>query len=1544
MVLPTEATSGKNFGYQGSVTGTTATIQVFKEGVSVQSYSSVSDANVQLALQYLYTNGNNSEDYVLFIGSNVTLSAATMANTAASGTFSGLANKVKSLTIVGNTNDSLSSTPNVAATGSITITTPTNNYFGVPTVFRNVNVSAANDNFYANGNAIAFMPGSNFTYTGIKVFGGTDGTSNVTGDTNIYVASTGTGTMSFYGGNDAGGNISGSTHLSIVNASGLTTVTGGNATGGTINGDTNVSVTQFTGNAGDYYGGGVGTSASPVTVNGNVYNNWNSTNSGAVYNGDYYGGGSYATIKGKIYNNFDGLGSYSGTRIFNGGVLEGTIGSSSSLNSDEIINSYDTSKFKSGMASFAGISGAASGVGSSTKKIVTYGNIVNYVKTGYNSGSAYMGGVAGAYGASFSNSQGMPASGTSVDSNPAAAATSAEAAAYVKLYGNTYTWAKGGLIGAGQDYNIVLGGGYGFIKGNSIIEIGDGSTAPGGNTTGENNVSDGSRSSSNRLGIGGTGLVVVGDSGDGALAATESANNVLYDITKTNLANSYYLNDIVGGGGNAGGNGTNYFQVGDSYLIQNNSAARWTYGANWSGNQIGNSYNFNNGSVTDTLEGGSYGPAGCTYGNTTTQVNNGQTDWFVSGGAWDGRYISGNMTTVVNNGVIPANTGGNYALSGNNITVGNSSVYIYGGDFSGAPRQDGPKTVAGGNFVSGGSIIYGDSSLTLDLSGPNGSTFKFPTSASYLSAGPGYNKTGIQSGTDASNTINLTIKANAATGSQLANATIYGDGSSSTNVKAGTINITIDAPGATVGNVYASNSNLVSSKGLSRNVVTKIGEGTTIGGNLFNSSAGDDLTSTYANAGTNTSTVLFGDGSGNTNDPITITGKVSNFSSAEVSPGVKTTVSGGLLNGKGATAANHAATYSKSGNLTLGDNSTLAVSATTSIISAGQLKVGKNVQLSSPYINTAGLMNFSDLKMTSTDSGLSWIPTGTAIAPTTTYSGAYWGSQKGYPVLTFNGGDATTGSGAFNITPANFQGVDSDKNYAFLGDYSLSSVATPSNPTWIGYVVPGQIRVFNTTNLNGSTGKWKQNIPGVTTGTPTPGTAMKIWSSVAANTASSEIVLKYVMDYTPDLSSVTDGKPFTFAADSPGYIKSQVATAYSGTVLNSYPAVNPNFDINAGTSGATRNLATKDYFTGNQQNGTNDQTTFGSYIIQNIVTDNTTSLSSGNYILPNTGSGTNASNLTDAQLQKILNLKGVGVLSDLSVSNGTLSQINTAGQTVTSPTSAATNGSGKSYAQIPMTWTLGSSTSQSNVVVVPQSAVIATDNQSAVNAFDAGMTGDDAHALVDQSSLDNNWTYALGFKADGTVASPTITTPANLISTLQTITSSSSILDANGNISPVTYSYQGVTKNVTLNISFGSISLTTPTNYNFGSLDVSPKSLVAWPQGSSSDVVVSDTRTGSGLKPWYVTVAQTQDLQGITNGNNLAPYLIFNNGTGNVQVSSAALQIYSNTNPTTGTFTLNSTWNATTGKGIHLNIPVQSQEKGTYQGTLTWALSDVPTN
>jgi hypothetical protein len=98
------------------------------------------------------------------------------------------------------------------------------------------------------------------------------------------------------------------------------------------------------------------------------------------------------------------------------------------------------------------------------------------------------------------------------------------------------------------------------------------------------------------------------------------------------------------------------------------------------------------------------------------------------------------------------------------------------------------------------------------------------------------------------------------------------------------------------------------------------------------------------------------------------------------------------------------------------------------------------------------------------------------------------------------------------------------------------------------------------------------------------------------------------------------------------------------------------------------------------------------------------------------------------------------------------------------------------------------------------------------------------------------------------------------------------------------------------------------------------------------------------LKPWYVSVAQTQDLKGLTNNNNLASYLFFKDSTGSKVITSDALQIYANTSPTTGTFKLNQNWNSTSGEGIQLNIPVDHQEKGTYEGQLTWSLNNVPSN
>ncbi|PGE35610.1 hypothetical protein COM63_31970, partial [Bacillus cereus] len=102
--------------------------------------------------------------------------------------------------------------------------------------------------------------------------------------------------------------------------------------------------------------------------------------------------------------------------------------------------------------------------------------------------------------------------------------------------------------------------------------------------------------------------------------------------------------------------------------------------------------------------------------------------------------------------------------------------------------------------------------------------------------------------------------------------------------------------------------------------------------------------------------------------------------------------------------------------------------------------------------------------------------------------------------------------------------------------------------------------------------------------------------------------------------------------------------------------------------------------------------------------------------------------------------KGVGVMTDITMSGDPLSSINNAGNTIQDPTTSDTNVKDKSYAEIPVSWTLGKSSTNSNIVVVPQAAVISSDSQTALNVYDASMTSDDAHDLKDQKDLDGNWT------------------------------------------------------------------------------------------------------------------------------------------------------------------------------------------------------------
>lgn len=276
-------------------------VTAVQNGTIIGSYPTT-DAGVQQALYAMYSATNAStSDFVLYYGANTTLSnsvlKAVVSNPSATNmTFCTLKGHAKSLTWISNPADLLTSSNSSQPSGTnYTVTLPSNVYFGVPTVFRNVTVAASGDNIYAQGNAFATTNGSWITGAP-NIYGGTDN-SDISGNTNLYIGGTGsTAGWNIYGGNASAGTISGNTHVTIAQSSStINSVTGGSASGATISGNTNLDISgaiasQIT----NIYGAGIGTSNSPVNVNGNVTTYVNSTNGSARY--QLYQGGTVMEI------------------------------------------------------------------------------------------------------------------------------------------------------------------------------------------------------------------------------------------------------------------------------------------------------------------------------------------------------------------------------------------------------------------------------------------------------------------------------------------------------------------------------------------------------------------------------------------------------------------------------------------------------------------------------------------------------------------------------------------------------------------------------------------------------------------------------------------------------------------------------------------------------------------------------------------------------------------------------------------------------------------------------------------------------------------------------------------------------------------------------------------------------------------------------------------------------------------------------------------------------------------------------------------------
>lgn len=976
------------------------------DGAAYKEYAST-EAGLKEALFDLYQQGNNG-DFTLYIGNNITTSAATTAKvipdtvTASNMTFYALQGKVNHLVITGNSADPISM-DQTAPTGSKTLGFNQNIFFGSNITLRNLNYTGTN--MYLNGYSLNLNGGS--SGNGLTVYGGTD-TGDVSGNPTLTVNSTGTGTWNFYGGNQNGGNLAGNPTIVINNTrSGLNTLSGG-ANIGTVTGNTSLVVNDSGGRIASIYGGGYGTNATnTANVTGNVSTKVAITNAATGFQlSTYYGGVQYGNIGGKVTNDISGYGRwYTAGQRFIGGSSRGDIGTNRAT--DGITTNLNTQLYSAGRADFEG--------GNQYSGTII-GDITNVVTAGTNSAGGIndFNGGAGNNVSKFNKSQIGASNEATYDAyTPQQRAELAKSAAAFKVFGNISSKLVSGSFNNGAIYSTAAGRG-GYIEGNTTIEVG---TANG----------DGS------LG------------GDGMAYSGAKPTSLDYSTTNKSRGNNSGW-DIVGGGGYPASNDTwDIYIKGDTKTVLNNTIARWTYGGSFSGVVEGNTSNTLNGGIADTLEGTGY-QAARVYGNGQTIVNNGQVDWFLSGGGWNDAKNVGNVGVTVYEGVINASMGASYGASGGHTITGNSDNRIYGGNFSGTPRT-GANGFSGG-ITNAGSLL-GNAKLLIDLRNYNGE-FKLPGNT-YITGGRPYGQN-TTIGTDESNTITLNIFTKTGVES-LNGASIYGDGgTNAAYTKNGKITMNIQAAGSSIGNLYATQYSNISGGKILRDVTANVQGAVSING-LSGGSSTDNFTNAIVNASSNKVAFNFGTNVDGTNnyqtEPLNATGLgVVNFTELNVTNGIKLMANGGnIKNGVSATAANHSTTYNEFGSIHLSKNAGIGITNTANLISASKLTVQDHATLET--IPGTGKVNIADFEAVDpTKDELLWIKPTTDTTALVDSTGTWFGNVKAYQVLTIN----PTVNNATKLTPTTFHGIEKATGKTFIGDNDVTKGANG-----YGIAIPGSI-------------------------------------------------------------------------------------------------------------------------------------------------------------------------------------------------------------------------------------------------------------------------------------------------------------------------------------------------------------------------------------------------------------------------------------------------------------------------------------------------------
>ncbi|MGX7031217.1 beta strand repeat-containing protein [Vagococcus zengguangii] len=1043
---------------------------------------------------YQYGDGGN---YGIYVGTTVSFDTSIASDTipanpsATDITFKALESKASTLIFTSTQVDEINNNT-VAPTGAKTLTMRTDVYWGTDIVLRNISYSVTN--MYLNGHNALFGGGSRSTVIS-NIYGGSKN-QDVTGNPTIEINATGAYTWSIYGGNESGGTLTGNPSIIVNNTSGAISTLSGGAKVGTVTGDTSLEINKTTGGITSVYGGGEGTSgtatanvtgntsvvinntgagittlsggvkvgtvdgntslivndaggtianvygagqgtSATVTANvkGNVTTSINSTNTASKLRlTNYYGGTAYGDITGNVNNTIKGYGGWSGSADltggphYYGGSRSGNIGGDTTEVS--ITNNFDTSLFSTGRAIYSG--------GNSHTGVMR-GDIKNTIKAGrkLNKGELTRINGAGDFDAAAPSSTKLSSANIDKYTSDETYVAALESSNY-QVYGDIYTDVLDGSVSYGaDDYAYIRGFGVkGFLEGNTYVTVG---------------VKNNQYNS-----FGGDGFVFKAQT-IGSFMGTTGVKD--YYVTKESNSDATTYGsafDIVGGGGRITGWSQDVYIKGNTNVVLNNVLARWTYGAGFSGTTYGDTSITLNGGLVDTLEGAGFWDNRID-GNTTATVNNGQINWFLSGGGWHSRKINGNPSVTVNDGVINASMGGTYGEATTHDIYGDSNMLIKGGNFSGVPRT-------GLNAISGGATnqgtLYGDSNVTIDLRNfKNERQFALPKNT-YISAGKPYNAfDGSKLGTDSSNSTNLNIFSDESSGDILNGAIIYGDGGRGTagqnNTKAGSININIDAPGSSIGSLYATQYKNVSSNKLLRNVNINIERAGSIGGISGGSAESDDniTNQVAANSAVNNKFAKFNIGvpvGGATTaekqtEPLDITGLgLVNFTELNIENGLQLRANGGnITNGLSATAADHASTYNEFGHIYIKDGAGLGVVKDGNIISGGELNVSGSANIAS--LPGTGKINLSAVNFEDDKAKLNWIKVGTTGSLVKS-NGTYWGTQDAYQVLTINPTVANAGT----ITPFNFTGIEKETGKTFIGDNDVTG-----SKNGYGIMIPG---------------------------------------------------------------------------------------------------------------------------------------------------------------------------------------------------------------------------------------------------------------------------------------------------------------------------------------------------------------------------------------------------------------------------------------------------------------------------------------------------------